>query len=455
MRLVLTASLRLTLLGLVFCAAPAAAFNPQPCDGSEYTDVPQASDFCPWIRQLKLDEITEGCAAGRYCPDGPVTRQQLAVMLERLARGTDTFKLQQRYAKVATVALLGTGDYDNPDKAIDDLVAWCGSPGVNNRCLVRVEPGIYTLPSTLVLPDYVDLEGAGLEMTRLDFAGTDDANAPAILPVGEGEVRDLEIRASGGDYPLCLFLKEGSFRTIRRVRALALSGGVASIAVRVTNGASPEILDSELGASGGVGATALDVSGGAFASIPIVRRTKISAGGTGATCVGVAVLGNVSTAHIAIMYDVEIHVLSCASGIGVSAGDKSIFSLRGGSISALFSTVENVGLKTAPIWDTHVLDNVELSASGSGNGIGIVLGGGPGSVEIRDSQIAGVNFALSATGGGAYAYHSQFFGPLTATASTVVNIATSQLNSTVGGGGTFKCVGAFDENFDPLGVNCL
>ena len=443
------------------CAASsaplAAEFDPPPCDGAApFLDVDTTHPYCEWIQQLKTDEITagNGCGGGKYCPDNPVTRAQLAMLLERAVRGTETFKLQQAYAKVATVALFGTGDYPSPNKAMDDLAGWCGSPGVENRCLVRVQPGIYTVPSTLVLPDYVDLEGSGMEMTRLDFAGTDDADTPAVLAEGEGEVRDLEIRASGADYPLGLFMKESSSRTLRRVRVFALSGAAASIAVRVTNGASPEIVDSELLAGGTVGVTALDVSGGTFSSQPRVRRSIVSVGGPGSACVGVNVSGNMSTTHIVELNDTRIMALSCGSGIGVNAAVNSRVSVQGGSIAATFSTTENVGLKTAAIAAFHLLANVEVTAGGTA-GTALAVGGGTGYVEIRGSKITGSTNAMSAADGGVYAFDSQFFGPLTSDAASVTFIATSQINDSVGGAGTYKCIGAFDTDFDPLGANCL
>lgn len=449
-------------MGLVLCCAAgpaplAAQFDPPPCDGAApFLDVATTHPYCEWIQQLKADEITagDGCGGGRYCPDNPVTRAQLAMLLERAVRGTETFKLQQAYAKVATVALLGTGDYSSPNKAMEDLAGWCGSPGVENRCLIRVQPGIYTVPSTLILPDYVDLEGSGMEMTRLDFAGTDDVDTPAVLAEGEGEIRDLEIRASGADYPLGLFMKESSSRTLRRVRVNALFGGVATIAVRVTNGASPEIVDSELFAGGTVSVTALDVSGGTFSSQPRVRRSVISVGGPGSACAGVAVLGNVSTTHIVELSDNRIMALGCASGTGVDAGVNSRVSVQGGSIVAATSTIENVGLKTATISAFHLLTNVDVNAGGPG-GTALVVGGGTGYVEIRGSKITGSNNSMSAADGGVYAFDSQFFGPLTSDAASVTYIATSQINDSVGGAGTYKCIGAFDTAFDPLGASCL
>jgi len=63
--------------------------------GSEiFADVPASSPFCPFIEQVYRDQIISSCAVSplRYCPGKPVTREQLAVTIERALRGTDTFR---------------------------------------------------------------------------------------------------------------------------------------------------------------------------------------------------------------------------------------------------------------------------------------------------------------------------------------------------------------------------
>ena len=59
------------------------AFQPPACvPGAEmFHDVPASSPFCPFIEELARRGITGGCAPGLYCPNDPVTRQQMAVFL--------------------------------------------------------------------------------------------------------------------------------------------------------------------------------------------------------------------------------------------------------------------------------------------------------------------------------------------------------------------------------------
>ena len=58
-------------------------FQPPACvPGSEmFNDVPASSPFCPFIEELSRRGITGGCAPGLFCPNDPVTRQQMAVFL--------------------------------------------------------------------------------------------------------------------------------------------------------------------------------------------------------------------------------------------------------------------------------------------------------------------------------------------------------------------------------------
>jgi len=46
-----------------------------------FNDVPTSYWAASWIKQLAAEKITGGCGAGNYCPDYPVTRDQMAVFL--------------------------------------------------------------------------------------------------------------------------------------------------------------------------------------------------------------------------------------------------------------------------------------------------------------------------------------------------------------------------------------
>jgi hypothetical protein len=59
-----------------------AAYTPPAC-GGDFTDVACPSQFADWIEQLATEGVTAGCGGDNYCPDAPNTRGQMAVFLSR------------------------------------------------------------------------------------------------------------------------------------------------------------------------------------------------------------------------------------------------------------------------------------------------------------------------------------------------------------------------------------
>jgi hypothetical protein len=63
------------------------ALNPPACTTPIFNDVPANDPFCRWIEELSRRGVVVGCGGGAYCPNAPVTREQMAVFL------TQTFTL--------------------------------------------------------------------------------------------------------------------------------------------------------------------------------------------------------------------------------------------------------------------------------------------------------------------------------------------------------------------------
>lgn len=63
------------------------AYTPPDAIGTIFADVPADHMFGKWIEQLSVEGITGGCGNGNYCPDSPVTREQMAVFLLRAEHG--------------------------------------------------------------------------------------------------------------------------------------------------------------------------------------------------------------------------------------------------------------------------------------------------------------------------------------------------------------------------------
>jgi len=57
-------------------------YTPPPATGI-FADAPLGSFAVDWIEKLAAENITSGCGGGNYCPDAPVTRDQMAVFIVR------------------------------------------------------------------------------------------------------------------------------------------------------------------------------------------------------------------------------------------------------------------------------------------------------------------------------------------------------------------------------------
>jgi S-layer homology domain. len=66
-----------------------SSYNPPAVGASTgFGDVASSYWAAAWIKQLATDGITAGCGSGNYCPEGIVTRAQMAVFLLRSKYGT-------------------------------------------------------------------------------------------------------------------------------------------------------------------------------------------------------------------------------------------------------------------------------------------------------------------------------------------------------------------------------
>jgi len=59
-----------------------SSYTPPQATGI-FDDVPLGSFAVAWIEQLAVEGITAGCGGGNYCPEAPVNRDQMAVLLVR------------------------------------------------------------------------------------------------------------------------------------------------------------------------------------------------------------------------------------------------------------------------------------------------------------------------------------------------------------------------------------
>jgi hypothetical protein len=64
-----------------------SSYQPPPATGTVFTDVHTSTFAAAWIERLAAEGITGGCGNGKYCPGNAVTREQMAVLLLRAKHG--------------------------------------------------------------------------------------------------------------------------------------------------------------------------------------------------------------------------------------------------------------------------------------------------------------------------------------------------------------------------------
>ncbi len=57
------------------------AYTPPAASGTMFADIPDTYWAAAWVEQLAREGITSGCGGGNYCPDAPVNRAQMAIFL--------------------------------------------------------------------------------------------------------------------------------------------------------------------------------------------------------------------------------------------------------------------------------------------------------------------------------------------------------------------------------------
>lgn len=66
-------------------------YYPPTATGSVFLDVPAGSFGAAWIEVLASRSITSGCGSRNFCPQAPVTREQMAVLILRTEHGASYF----------------------------------------------------------------------------------------------------------------------------------------------------------------------------------------------------------------------------------------------------------------------------------------------------------------------------------------------------------------------------
>lgn len=236
-------------------------FVPPPCTGTLFSDVTCTTPFDAWIEQFARDGVTAGCGGGAYCPNGTVTRAQMAVFIEKAMRGTASWPAHtiQVWAVPAAAAGIETLASGQALLAALASIPTTGpdAPTSNAPWLIKLGPGTFTIaPSTLYMKDWVDIEGSGRTSTFIRSCGTD--NPVGVGPPSSAQLRDLGVEHAGGSVQSVAVYTNSGGISLRNVYLHAYGGAGTNAGLWADSG-GPVIDDATIYTDGNGGNNAYGV----------------------------------------------------------------------------------------------------------------------------------------------------------------------------------------------------
>ncbi len=227
--------------------------------------------------------------------------------------GSDPIKPLQNVISVSP----SNGDFRDPIAALNSIpTEGAGMPSAENRYLIVIGPGQYTLSETMQMRQYVSIVGAGSNNTRLIFE-IENPNAGAVQAVVTNfdvSLSDLAIGLSGSvggtgtvirhqarrvllqrltlfanfyDSSIALDSAGGGFKLSET--AINLSGIDMAVGINLTNSTDAEIFDADVSVfSTGGSVRAISISN----SSPTIRDSTLSINTEFGSSEGVRISGN-------------------------------------------------------------------------------------------------------------------------------------------------------------------
>lgn len=410
--------------------AEGVLFTPATCSSAPFSDVAANHPYCAWIQQLKDDQVSSGCGGGKFCPDQPVTRAQISMLLERAMRGTATWDPWRGiFLRTLIVNPVPGNDLASGAQLLAVIASITGASDTNPY-LVLVEPGTYDLDDEqIVMPPHTTLRGSGRERTKI-HTGADGGEAIVGAEAGTviEQLRVENINPSALD-AIAIDLPGGG--TVRGVSAEGFNGLSVGLGIRCQDDCTIEDTDAEGDGGGAVNAGIYILNS---ATSALLRNVK-AVGKTGDFAYGI----HVSSANItieggqALAHSAGSNWALLFSGSAVEAEVRDFSAEADGLSSADFSAglrVTNGAVVT--------VDNSRLESGSGGTRYGLWCL--DGEVAVHRSRLIGPN------------------GTVVGAAACSIDIAGSQLAGPAvdDGGGTVRCALNYSENLNvPATTGCF
>ncbi len=128
-----------------------SSYTPPEATGTLFLDVPSDAFAAAWIEQLAAEGITGGCGGGNYCPNQAVTRSQMAIFLVRAKHGS-TFSPPPATGVFDDVPVGSFADNFIEQLAADGVTTGCGNGKFCPNATVTRDQMAVFLQRTFELP---------------------------------------------------------------------------------------------------------------------------------------------------------------------------------------------------------------------------------------------------------------------------------------------------------------
>jgi hypothetical protein len=323
------------------------------------------------------------------------------------------------YKNVVTVAQSG-GQFTSITDALNSIP----DADDTNRYLVRVGPGTYT--DRVFMKEYVDIEGAGENATRITHPGSPNPDTGTVVGANNAELRSLTVENTGNDSEAVAIFNDEASPSLLHVTVIASGGSVTNYGLYNRNFSSPKVTDVTVTAWDGPNLVQSII--GVFnlnGSSPNMTDVTVSA--SGAVISNFGVTNNSSSP---VMNNVTVTASGGAynHNVGVNSFNSSSPEMNNVNVSASDAAGENVGVKSDSS-STRIVTSVITAGGISSYGVQSVSTTVSGTVTIDNSKIAGDGYSIN-NGSGA-----------------ITRVGASQLSGPVSNAGTLTCAGVHDENY--------